>query len=365
MKKTVVAMGIIAACLTGSAMAAGEAGSWYAGAKAGWSDYYNGDVGKKVSQDSNEQTQFNLGEDNAAGGLFVGYQATNWLAVEGGYDYLGNMGITSNNSTGAKMENQGLQLGVKLNLGLTDDWDIYTRLGMMGWMAETKNADRSDSDTGISPLAALGTELAFNDDWAMRLEYQYISNIGEGGDSGITVDNGQTSLGLIYRFGGAEPAPVVVPPPTPAPVPVPQSFSLSSDVLFAHDSATLMPAGHDAVVQLYQKLHAQGAEKLHVTVKGYTDSTGSDSYNQTLSAKRAQAVADVLEQEGMPMSTMEVVGMGESDPTTGTQCEGIKSRNEFITCLAPDRRVVVEVSGQAAKAVLTSDIAQTGTEAHF
>ena len=364
MKKTVVAMGVIFACLTGNALAAGEAGSWYAGAKAGWSDYYNADVGHKVSQDSNDQTQFNLGQDNGAGGVFLGYQANSWLALEGGYDYLGNMGISSNNSSGAKMENQGLQLGVKLNLGLTDHWDIYTRLGMMGWMAETKNADRSDTDTGISPLAALGTELAFNDDWAMRLEYQYVANIGEGGDSGITVDNGQTSLGLLYRFGGAEPVPVVAAPvPAPAPVLQPQSFNLQSDVLFAHDSATLIPAGHDAVVQLYQKLHAQGADKLHITVKGYTDSTGSDSYNQTLSTKRAQAVADVLMAEGVQVTDIEVIGMGESSPTTGNQCDGIKSRNELITCLAPDRRVVVEVSGQAHSA--SAETIQTGTEAHF
>ena len=44
-------------------------------------------------------------------------------------------------------------------------------------------------------------------------------------------------------------------------------------------------------------------------------------------------------------SKIAIEGRGEADPVTGTQCDGVKGKNELITCLAPDRRVEVRVSG--------------------
>lgn len=348
MKKSVVTLGVVLALanLSSVVQAAGGANTWYAGAKAGWSNYYNSDIDRKVSHDSNTQTRFDTGRNNVGGGVFAGYQVSDWMSLEGGYDYLGNMGLRSSNSTGAKMENQGLQLGVKLSLPLTSSWDVYTRLGAMGWRAEVKNAGHSTTESAVSPLAALGTELALSDDWAMRMEYQYVPNVGKEESDGITVDNGLTSLAVVYRFGSN---PITSAPPVP-PAPIStqqlQTFSLQSDLLFAHDSAVLTPAGQQAVVQLYQKLRSQGADKLSMTVKGYTDSTGPDSYNQLLSMQRAQAVVDVLMKEGMRSDSIKVEGRGEREPVTGTQCESIEARAALIECLAPDRRVVVEVSGQ-------------------
>lgn len=351
MNKTVVAVAVCMTVLSGQSMAAGKAGSWYTGLKAGWSDYYNTDMSNKVSVDNNKDTQLDMHGDNVAGGAFLGYQANDWLSVEGGYDWLGNAGITSNNSAGAKMENQGIQLAAKLSLPVNEHIDLYARGGMMGWYEEVKSGSHKESDYGVSPLAALGTELAFSDDWAMRLEYQYVANIGQGGDNRIITDNGQTSLAMVYRFGQTQPVMAPIPEPVPvSPMPSPQVFNLQSDVLFAHDSATLTAAGQDAVVQLYKKLHAAGAEHLHVTVKGFTDRTGSDAHNQDLSTRRAQAVASVLKEEGLPSGALDIQGMGESDSVTGKQCDSVKNRQALIDCLSPDRRVVVEVAGDALAA---------------
>ncbi|MCW6016416.1 OmpA family protein [Serratia marcescens] len=242
----------------------------------------------------------------------------------------------------------------------------------MGWQAKTKNAGRTAHDAGISPLAALGTELAFNDDWAMRLEYQYVSNIGEGGDSGITVDNGQTSLGLIYHFGATvrpEPQPVQAAAP-PVARPVTQTFNLRSDVLFAHNSAVLMPAGHEAVVKLYRALQQQASTTGHILVKGYTDRTGRPDYNQALSTRRAQAVADALIEQGISAAAIAVQGEGSQAPVTGSNCDAVKARGALIDCLAPDRRVEVEVTGEkpASASVATPatvPVVDPALEMHF
>ena len=72
-----------------------------------------------------------------------------------------------------------------------------------------------------------------------------------------------------------------------------------------------------------------------MNVIGHTDSTGPDVYNQKLSERRAQAVAEYFASEGqVPRETLRVSGMGESEPIADNGTEVGRSRN---------RRVVIEV----------------------
>jgi outer membrane protein OmpA-like peptidoglycan-associated protein len=73
----------------------------------------------------------------------------------------------------------------------------------------------------------------------------------------------------------------------------------------------------------------------HMNVIGHTDSTGPDAYNQKLSERRAQAVADYFASEGqVPRETLRVSGMGESEPIADNSTEVGRGQN---------RRVVIEV----------------------
>ena len=51
-----------------------------------------------------------------------------------------------------------------------------------------------------------------------------------------------------------------------------------------------------------------------MTIEGHTDNTGSDAYNQKLSQQRANMVRDYAVSQGVPASTVTVVGKGEADP---------------------------------------------------
>lgn len=74
---------------------------------------------------------------------------TNWVQVlwwlpvnlhvgfEMGYDWLGRMPYKGDNINGA-YKAQGVQLTAKLGYPITDDLDVYTRLGGMVWRADTK-----------------------------------------------------------------------------------------------------------------------------------------------------------------------------------------------------------------------------------
>jgi len=58
----------------------------------------------------------------------------------------------------------------------------------------------------------------------------------------------------------------------------------------------------------------QEFEKTLIVVAGHTDSTGSNSYNQALSERRAASVADYLRSRGVVDARIETVGFGEDHP---------------------------------------------------
>lgn len=139
----------------------------YSGAKFGWSHYFDTNMGSKAFENTHSD-HFDFNHDNVGGGVYTGYQITPWLAVEGGYDYLGNMQIKGQHGAGAQMKTQGLQMSLKASYALTSDWDIYGRAGAMGYRAESDVSGHNRFETGVRPLAAVGTEYAFNKNWAGR-----------------------------------------------------------------------------------------------------------------------------------------------------------------------------------------------------
>ncbi|PLL73893.1 porin OmpA, partial [Klebsiella quasipneumoniae] len=181
--------------------------------------------------------------------------------------------------------------------------------------------------------------------WARNVYKRQVNNIGDAGTVGTRPDNGMLSLGVSYRFGQEDAAPVVAPAPAPAPEVATKHFTLKSDVLFNFNKATLKPEGQQALDQLYTQLSNMDPKDGSAVVLGYTDRIGSEAYNQQLSEKRAQSVVDYLVAKGIPAGKISARGMGESNPVTGNTCDNVKARAALIDCLAPDRRVEIEVKG--------------------
>ena len=173
------------------------------------------------------------------------------------------------------------------------------------------------------------------------------------------------SIGFIYQFdptpekvAAAAPAPVPPPPPPaaapPAPPPPPppppppqvQRITLDSKALFAFDKADLKPEGKAAIdSQIVGKI-AQVQKLEVVLVTGHTDRLGSAAYNQKLSERRANTVRDYLVSKGVDKAKIETIGMGEKQPVV--QCDQ-KQMKALIECLQPNRRVEVQVKGEAKK----------------
>ncbi|MBK4783398.1 MAG: porin OmpA [Pantoea sp. Pent] len=347
MKKIAIAIAVALAGFATVAQAAPKDDTWYTGAKLGWSQYHETGYYGNGYENNNGPTH----DSKLGAGAFLGYQANPYMGFELGYDWLGRMPNKGNEVNGA-FKAQGVQLAAKLSYPIADDLDMYTRLGGMVWRADSTQANVADDtrisnhDTGVSPLAAVGVEYALTKNWATRLDYQWVNNIGDAGTVGARPDNSMLSVGVSYRFGQDEAAaPVVAPAPAPAPVVETKRFTLKSDVLFTFNKSTLKPEGQQALDQLYSQLSSMDPKDGSVVVLGFTDRIGSDQYNQKLSEKRAQSVVDYLVSKGIPANKISARGMGESNPVTGNTCDSVKGRNALIDCLAPDRRVEIDVKG--------------------
>jgi OmpA-OmpF porin, OOP family len=142
----------------------------------------------------------------------------------------------------------------------------------------------------------------------------------------------------------AAPAPPPAPPPPPPPPPQVQKITLASKALFDFDKAILKPEGKAAIdSEIISKLSQ--VQKLElVLVTGHTDRIGTQQYNQKLSERRADAVRDYLVSRGVPRDKIETLGMGKTQPVPGVVCTMTNMR-ALIACLAPNRRVEIEVKG--------------------
>lgn len=335
MNKTLITL-LVSGLLAANAQAAGQDNTWYGGAKLGWSNFYGVDESNAI---------FSTDEDNdeVGAGLFGGYQINQNLGIELGYDYLGKYKYDGTRNAAVfndAIEAQLAQLTLKLGFPVADNLDLYGRLGGgYGWT----DSDKLDSDSRAVFVGALGAEYALNLDWAARLEYQYSTPYGSREDTGLRMDNGFLSLAAVYRFGQVAAA-LPVAAPAPEPVVVDKQFTLSSDVLFDFNKATLKPEAGQALDTLYSQIESARPKDGSATVIGYTDRLGSDAYNQKLSEQRAQTVADYLVGKGLPAGKVNVEGRGEGSPVTGESCTS-QSKKELIVCLAPDRRVEVNVQG--------------------
>lgn len=133
-------------------------------------------------------------------------------------------------------------------------------------------------------------------------------------------------------------------PPAPAPqqeAPQVKTLDLSTDMLFEFNSDRLRP---DGTRLLDERVIAAltGAQRLQgIRLTGYADRLGSDSYNLDLSRRRAEAVKAYLVSQGVPVASIEASGRGEAEPVV--ECSE-RSRAALIGCLAPNRRVRVEIT---------------------
>ena len=156
---------------------------------------------------------------------------------------------------------------------------------------------------------------------------------------------------LCLRQGSAAQGKCEPKPAAAAAAPVAaKPITIAAKELFDYDKAILKPEGKAAIDrEVVEKLKSAGPVR-QILVTGHTDRLGSQQYNQKLSEKRAEVVKGYLVSKGLPVDKIETMGAGKTQPATGVpKCDDKLPKKKLIECLAPHRRVTIDVTADPKK----------------
>ena len=112
--------------------------------------------------------------------------------------------------------------------------------------------------------------------------------------------------------------------------------TMPQDILFALDSAAVRSDLRRDLGVVAGNL--QTYPNSTISIEGHTDNTGTANYNRILSQRRANAVADILVNNGVPPARLYAVGRGENEPVAS---------NLSATGRAQNRRVEIVIRPNA------------------
>lgn len=136
----------------------------------------------------------------------------------------------------------------------------------------------------------------------------------------------------------SNPTPTVQPVVTPSPVATsPHAYPVAPQglrwgwqdaVLFQFDKAQLQKRFHASLNNVVSTLHRY--PDVNVLITGHADNTGDAAYNRRLSERRVKAVADFLQNKGIPSQRIVTQSLGEERPTGSNACPEDRQRNRRV-----------------------------------
>ena len=104
--------------------------------------------------------------------------------------------------------------------------------------------------------------------------------------------------------------------------------TLPQDILFATDSFSVRSDLRRDLNAVAGNLQAYPNSTIQIV--GHTDSDGDAAYNQQLSERRANSIADILLDAGIPFSRIQTFGRGESQPVASNLDPAGKAKNRRV-----------------------------------
>ncbi len=271
-------------------------------------------------------------DDDAFGaGMHIGYDFTDIIGLEYGVDYLGD--YKANFKSGANTVDTidgdlwALTLAPKFNWHLNDTWNLFAKVGG----AYMISGDEKD----IVPTGSLGAEYTIDRNWSVRAEYQRYQDISD--DVLDDMDANFFGIGVNYKFAAAPVVAAVVTEEVMEEEPVMMTKTHKEEYgtgTFEFDSATLTDSVSERLDNFVNFLNEYPQAQVEIT--GYTDSSGPAAYNQKLSERRAQAVADYLIAAGIDADRFTVKGMGEENPVADNSTHEGREKNRRVEVVVPE-----------------------------
>lgn len=249
-----------------------------------------------------------------------------------------------------------------------ENWYPYLAAGLGGTNVEAPYSGKGDSTTRFNYHGGVGLMGKLAEHFMLDLSARAVR---------VEMPKSRTeilaTLGLGYTWGGGrkaapaptpapipmpepKPEPVVAPAPPPPPPPAPEppkevakpvpppppaKIVLDEAVLhFANNKAELGADAVAAIRKVAEGLKAYSGE-YSLEVSGHTSSIGGLVLNKALAKRRAEAVAKVLIEAGIPAAKVSTVGVGPDKPIADNKTKEGQAKN---------RRVEIDVKVNDAKA---------------
>ena len=87
---------------------------------------------------------------------------------------------------------------------------------------------------------------------------------------------------------------------------------------------------------------------LKLAIEGYTDTTGTATFNQTLSEQRANAVRDYLVQQGLDAGTVTAQGFGPANPVASNDTREGRQQNRRVEIIVSGEVIGTKIGGAAS-----------------
>lgn len=219
--------------------------------------------------------------------------------------------------------------GPKLSL-LTEVIETY--FTVQGGYYRDMSGPMQDDSGGFNAGGGLRIRITSNDSLGVFGRYDYSDQ-----DAAPDTTNARqwVTTGVSYNHSFAPPpAAEYTPPPPPPPAPPVKRRIVLRGVNFDFDKSNIRSDARPILDEAIRVLKDE--PQIDVSVDGYTDSVGTDAYNQRLSERRAQAVTDYLVRGGIARSRLTPVGYGESDPVASNDTDDGRAQN---------RRVELNITG--------------------
>lgn len=104
--------------------------------------------------------------------------------------------------------------------------------------------------------------------------------------------------------------------------------TFDSGLLFDYDSSVVKGAARSNLTELANSLRQY--PDTEVLIVGHTDAQGSDTYNQGLSERRAEAAKNFLVTQGIPANRVRTEGLGESEPVASNDTDAGRAQNRRV-----------------------------------
>lgn len=336
MKTRSMLLGAVAALSFGGAAQAEMPSGWYLSLEGGANWVQDWDF-KTVTAPGGATSAGSLDFDAGWAVLAsVGYGYGHWAAeFETGFRHNKFDQITIDNALATfehiKLDETTLMANLKYNYPVTQKLTLSVGAGVGADYAKmrfaTSGASTEDSDWNFAYQGIASAAYAIGQRSEVFVSYRYFRTTDAQFDYrpafDIIVDGDQfekhtATVGFRYYLNGGSAAAPMAQAPESTPVSEPPSEFI---IFFGHNKSDLTPAAMDVIREAASA--AKGNNIANVKLVGHADRSGSDTYNQALSMRRANAVKGALVSEGVAAGSISMDGKGESEPLVPT-ADGVR-----------------------------------------